>query len=46
MGLPLLAISLAGGLLQLPMIDTTTITVLGAVSIVALIGLSAFFSSS
>ena len=46
MGLPLLAISLAGGLLQLSRIDTTTITVLGAVSIVALIGLSAFFSSS
>ncbi|ERH06420.1 MAG: hemolysin related proteins containing CBS domain protein [Halonotius sp. J07HN4] len=46
MGLPLLAISLAGGLLQLSGIDTTTVTVLGAVSIVALIGLSAFFSSS
>jgi CBS domain containing-hemolysin-like protein len=46
MGLSLVGTPLAAGILQLPALSTTTITVLGVVAIVLLIGLSAFFSSS
>jgi CBS domain containing-hemolysin-like protein len=45
MGVSLVVASLSP-VLQLPVLDTGTITVLGMLSIVLLIGLSAFFSSS
>jgi len=46
MGLSLVGMSLASEVLQLPALNRTTITALGVVAIVVLIGLSAFFSSS
>ena len=46
MGLSLVGVSLASGLLQLPALSKTAITGLGITAIVLLIGLSAFFSSS
>jgi len=46
MGLPFAVVSSLLSVLQLPVFDTGTITVLGVVGIVILIGLSAFFSSS
>ena len=46
MGLSLVGVSLASGLLQPPALSKTAITGLGITAIVLLIGLSAFFSSS
>ncbi len=46
MGLSLPVASLALSLLQIPALDTGTITVLGVLTIIVLIGLSGFFSSS
>ena len=46
MGLSLVGVSLASGLLQLPALSKTAITCLVITAIVLLIGLSAFFSSS
>ncbi len=46
MGLSLGAELLATSLLQVPVFDTGTITVLGVLTIIVLIGLSGFFSSS
>ena len=46
MGLSLAGASFSFSALQLPVLDTTTITILGVVGIVILIALSGFFSSS
>ncbi len=46
MGLSLSVASLALSLLQIPALDTGTISVLGVLTIIVLIGLSGFFSSS
>nr|WP_253738595.1 hemolysin family protein [Halohasta salina] len=46
MGLSLAGVSFMLSALQLPVLDTTTITILGVVGIVVLIALSGFFSSS
>ena len=46
MGLSFVVTSLAATLLQVPPLDTGTITILGVLTILVLIGLSGFFSSS